>query len=339
MRDASGLGSPRFLRAALLLASSVLTLGILEALVRLTEAAPQASVLTTRDGVYMVTSDSDLPYVPNPEHPYFNQFGFRDRPRQAEDKTRPRFLVIGDSVVFGGGVVRDDAFPARLEHHLRSIPSAFDKAEVWNLGVSGYSTRNEVAFLERHGLQYEPDFVILGFCLNDFSRDSEELSQLEAIPGYANQRRVADSAGRYLFAHSDLLRLIAHRIGWLGGIEEGAVPSEGVAEVAAAFDRLARLSEEHGFPVLVVIFPLLVPYGDYAFEAWHQAVHVLAEVHGFPTLDLLPRFKRKYGDDVGRVQTHHSDIIHLNEDGHDLAGRAAARFLSQRARRVESDTS
>jgi len=335
VRDTSGLLPRRLLRVALLLASSVVSLGFLEALVRVAGLAPQVSILTTHDGQYMTTDVLDLPYVPNPEHPYFNELGFRDRPRLDGPKHGPRFLVIGDSVVFGGGVERDDGFSARLEYHLRSTLSAFDQAEVWNLGVSGYSTRNEVAFLEHRGLRHEPDFVILGFCLNDFGIHSEELAELEAVPGYTEQSRFRGNAGRYLFAHSDLFRLIAHRTGRLGRIEEGAVPSEAVADVVAGFARLAQLSEKHGFPVLVVVFPFLVPYGDYAFHERHEVVHELAQAHGFHHLDLLPRFRRKYGDDVGQVQLSHTDIIHPNEDGYDLAARVVARFLSRRAKRVE----
>jgi len=41
-------------------------------------------------------------------------------------------------------------------------------AEVLNTGVSGFSTAEELAFLENEGYRYEPDVVVLGFFANDF---------------------------------------------------------------------------------------------------------------------------------------------------------------------------
>jgi len=39
--------------------------------------------------------------------------------------------------------------------------------EIINSAVPGYSTFQELRFLERHGLKLDPDMMILQFCLND----------------------------------------------------------------------------------------------------------------------------------------------------------------------------
>lgn len=41
--------------------------------------------------------------------------------------------------------------------------------EVWNLGVPGYNTRQELQLLQRVGPEWQPDFVIVGFYGNDFA--------------------------------------------------------------------------------------------------------------------------------------------------------------------------
>ena len=41
--------------------------------------------------------------------------------------------------------------------------------EVWNLGVPGYNTAQELAYLQRGGRAYAPDLVVVGFFPNDFT--------------------------------------------------------------------------------------------------------------------------------------------------------------------------
>ncbi|MBU1849701.1 MAG: hypothetical protein KKH40_03155, partial [Nanoarchaeota archaeon] len=52
--------------------------------------------------------------------------------------------------------------------------------EVINLGVSGYGTDQELILLQKEGLKYNPDVVILGFYLeNDKPDNSKELLIVE----------------------------------------------------------------------------------------------------------------------------------------------------------------
>ena len=41
-------------------------------------------------------------------------------------------------------------------------------AEVFNAGISGFSTAEELLFLENEGIKYKPDFVVLAFFANDY---------------------------------------------------------------------------------------------------------------------------------------------------------------------------
>jgi hypothetical protein len=87
--------------------------------------------------------------------------GFRDRERVLERSAdEPRYLVAGDSFVYGLAVGRDQAVCARLETLLRP-------AEVWNLGVCGYSTVQERALLAAWVPRAKPDGVVVAFYPND----------------------------------------------------------------------------------------------------------------------------------------------------------------------------
>jgi hypothetical protein len=85
------------------------------------------------------------------EHPYERSPG------------RRRVVVVGDSISFGEGVDDWRTFSALLEARDPSL-------EIVNLSVGGYGTDQELIMLEQEGLRYQPDVVILGFCLfSDFT--------------------------------------------------------------------------------------------------------------------------------------------------------------------------
>ena len=75
-----------------------------------------------------------------------------------------RILVLGDSVTFGHGALHD--YPSLLESLLKKWKPGIDW-QVWNLGVPGYNTSQELAHLRELGPAYQPDLVIVGFFLND----------------------------------------------------------------------------------------------------------------------------------------------------------------------------
>jgi hypothetical protein len=99
-----------------------------------------------------------------------NALGFRDPRSYSLDKGRNTFriLVLGDSVTFGHGALFETTYPYLLEQRLKAWRP--DLAwEVWNLGVPGYNTAQELAYLNEVGPRYQPDLVVVGFFPNDFS--------------------------------------------------------------------------------------------------------------------------------------------------------------------------
>ena len=75
-----------------------------------------------------------------------------------------RVLLLGDSFTFGYGVDVEQTYGALIESTLREKGI---NAEVINLGVSGFGTAEELVMLNKRGLKFDPDLVIVGFCRND----------------------------------------------------------------------------------------------------------------------------------------------------------------------------
>ena len=135
-----------------------------------------------------------------------NNLGFRD-PRDYALEKAPgtfRILVLGDSVTFGHGSLFETTYPYLLEQRLkRWRPSV--NWEVWNLGVPGYNTRQELRYLEEVGAKFKPDLVIVGFFPNDFDGNDK-------LPQPTLGRRLSSGTQRlmqrYLYSYEFYKRLM-----------------------------------------------------------------------------------------------------------------------------------
>ena len=96
-----------------------------------------------------------------------NSHGFHDNefPRRKPDGEL-RGLMIGDSVTMGFAVTYAETFCKKLEELCNARDSRHNSHEIINAGVHGYSTLQERITLERN-LDLRPDFVGVGFCMND----------------------------------------------------------------------------------------------------------------------------------------------------------------------------
>jgi lysophospholipase L1-like esterase len=119
-----------------------------------------------------------------------NHQGWHDQERKVAKTTGTlRIAVLGDSFVEGYSVNADQAFPHGLEARLRNPPirSANGSSlpvEVLSFGVGGYGTLQELLVYRDEIRRYQPDLVLLGFCVaNDVRNNSRELeSVLDGSP-------------------------------------------------------------------------------------------------------------------------------------------------------------
>lgn len=90
-----------------------------------------------------------------------NSQGLRDTEHEFEREPGiSRVVVLGDSFAWGFGVDDHQTFSSVLD-------SALEATEVINLGVTGYTLRQEAMLLNRLGWRYDPDVVLLTFVPND----------------------------------------------------------------------------------------------------------------------------------------------------------------------------
>jgi hypothetical protein len=107
---------------------------------------------------------------------HINSLGFRDRERAvAKAPGTFRVLVLGDSFVEGAQVPAESTMTRRLDRALDGVGGR--RVEVWNCGVNGYSTAQELLCLRHVCAGWRPDLVVLGFLsANDVGDDVPELA-------------------------------------------------------------------------------------------------------------------------------------------------------------------
>jgi hypothetical protein len=127
-----------------------------------------------------------------------NRMGYRGREHDYRAAAgRTRVLLLGDSIAYGAGVKDGETFSMLLE-------ARHPQLDVVNLAVGGYGTDQELIQLDRVGLRYHPDVVILNFCLfSDFVDNA--LSQ--ALFDARQPKPFFTWDGHALVKHDDHLKL------------------------------------------------------------------------------------------------------------------------------------
>ena len=255
-----------------------------------------------------------------------NDLGFRDYDHRVEKAVgTQRAIVLGDSITWGYRVPGDeDVFPSVVE---RKLIEAGRQAEVMNFGVGGYNTQQEVETLKDKGLVYDPDLVVLAYCLNDEKNaDGGVYTQLLA----AEQGAKHFNAARMnpVLRGSALVRFLYYRVFARDAAPEGADRSIFENHVERYFAELRQIALREGFEVLVVVFPNfggLDTERSYRFQEIHDRVRGYAAANGFEHLDLLPSFL-----DCQRANPDERlafDSYHPTAAGHRCAGEAIANVL------------
>jgi lysophospholipase L1-like esterase len=288
-----------------------------------------------------------------------NSQGFRG-PEPSSNPAIERVIVLGDSIAFGNNLELEDTFSFQLQQRLVSQGR---NIEILNFGVGGYDTLQEVALLEIRGLKYHPSLVVVAYCLNDVGIASVSLEHIQRTQQMQSSRYsflyesrlvqlISESvetirtknwvkhvndpeAFRREYANqidpkgndeSELLDLMNQSPKWPSSTWYG--DRDRVGRLRFGFRRLARLSKENDFQVVIMIIPLLQNKGGaYSHRAAHRIVEMEARRAGFDTLDLTDEFLRA---GMGNLTLLVGDIIHPNKTGHTIMANSLSTLITDR---------
>jgi lysophospholipase L1-like esterase len=320
--------SRRSLTALVFFASLLISLALAEVVVRQLGIAPK--IFSVQRGRFRLSPNPLIGYelVPFFQAPsaggmldferQSNSLGYRDRehPIRKPPGTH-RTLVLGDSITQGLKIADDrEIYTSVLS---RQLDLASERSiEVMNFGTSGYNTQQEVETLRDKGLVYEPDLVILAYCVNDTRVDSGGI--FYALKHLQWERELHRTPA--FWRRSALFRLVYSRLAsWS---ESRPDPFRQVRRntVERSLTSLAELAREHDFEVLLVYFPWLDGRDPREQELSPAEFAAASEKNGFRFLDLSAAMKA-----CASEQAIAADAIHPNADGHRCAGEAIARYM------------
>ncbi len=239
-----------------------------------------------------------------------------------EDDRRLRIVFLGDSIVYGDGVEREEAFCFLIEGMLS--PLRPEGVRTINMGYWGTAPAWQLdKFLALRDL-IRPDVVVHVVYPNDL--DIYMHQRLDEI------YRIRDDAlwvGEVSYVLRYAERTIRYWAAWKRTIDyfRGGRTSEERRRAWANFRKDVRACklavEERGATYALVMFPWLVRLDGYDLGDVHETMGEFASELGAPYLDLLEVFA---GMDAEALRVSLANE-HPNAMGHRMAAERIARFL------------
>ena len=116
----------------------------------------------------VASENQKLVYELNKNYAGINSFGMRDEEFSINSiRELYKIAVVGDSHAYSTRVKNTaETFPSELEKYLNQNIGRHT-VKVLNFGVPGYNTAQELEVLKTKALMFEPNMIILQYCIND----------------------------------------------------------------------------------------------------------------------------------------------------------------------------
>jgi lysophospholipase L1-like esterase len=244
-----------------------------------------------------------------------NSDGLRDDEYTVERNEKFRIAVLGDSLTFGWGVEKQEAFETLLEQML----SESRPTEMINFGHGNYNTQQQVNLFVEKGLKYNPDKVIVFYFIND----------AEVTPVQSKWAWVAR------------LRSVTFLWSRVRGLLTRTQPGQtfesfykdlyrddqpGFIALKDAFLELRDLTAQRGIPLQVIMLPELHNLVDYPFDAEYSKVAGFLRDSGINYIDLTDAFRGYQNASELWVAP---DDAHPNAKAHRLIAEYSLDFIAQ----------
>jgi lysophospholipase L1-like esterase len=276
-----------------------------------------------------------------------NKLGHRG-PDYGPDKAagKSRVLVIGDSFTEGSHVGEEDLFS-------NMIGNAYPNLEVMNAGVGGYSSVQEYLYLKQHGINLNPDLVLLLFFENDLFENCQSFYPtmgprpfasiqngqlvIQEKPSPAEWRKYAlplpfaETLNQYSLAYNFFNTKVYQvlRASHLNKLEsEDAKKTDAYPKaeiIKMIYQQMDQLLKERGIKFAVG----LIPSREHAKQGTTDVQAPLlafCQEKGIPCLSLLQPLKEEYDKGIRPYFIHD---IHWNRAGHRVAATALGPFIQE----------
>jgi lysophospholipase L1-like esterase len=313
-----------------LLFTAILVLLFLEVSIRLLHLAPkigQANLNYVKD-----------PYLPFKQKPFsvvsgrsrtneydyvykHNSLGFRDVEHSIEKPDGVfRILGLGDSFTYGQGASFEETYLYRLEKMLNEREGDHPRVEIIKAGMRRYFPEVERIFLERYGLRYQPDLILVAFVPNDVI---DTFLGIDAVTVDEKGRFLKDKKardvgkiGNWLYLHSHLCRIILHKYITYRNIKNrqyrfseiykpNGFHEKDWRKLEDEYKKMIKIANQANIPIVFIHIPQIGPWDDSSSYPARRLSDFCSK-QGVIFIDVLPAMK----------EAAKQDVLYWEIDGH-----------------------
>lgn len=221
-----------------------------------------------------------------------------------------RVVILTGSIANDGAIPYEDRFFRKLEDNLVGV-AAGRRVETINVSCEGYNTLQQVRLLEKVGILYEPDVVVVAHMLT------------AAMIQNGGYRRIGNS----FFAFRFLPLFAKMKTGSVCSLFSPMYEEYSFDLIIRnSFERLALLREKHGFDVLVAVLPVLERFDDPVCAGQYDQVVRVANESGLDAIRVPDAFVGQSVESFAKPNAV-NDLAHPNSRGHALIASTIAAAL------------
>ncbi len=310
------------------------------------------------------------------KHIQINKWGHHDDDFPVEKKHMEfRGVILGDSITMGHGVIANETFSNQLEDILEKKNTHYKTFQIINTGVQGYSTAQEYNLLVR-SLVFDPDFIAVGFCMNDITEPSIVDKKFGGVGiDYHKIMQVSSSVISYILNETGIGRTIQKLQDRKKSLESEKkfaiynvrnMVSEAVDEkllqenwsiVLSSLGQIYDLAKEKNIPVVLLIFPHTFQLMNKNFQHPQQKLLEHARKYNVDVIDFTKIFedllfdkKEIEGllqsgltyDDIflsydKKIKQYFLDFDHYTVEGHRLVATELSNYLLRSLSQLKQD--
>lgn len=271
-----------------------------------------------------------------------NQHGFRDN-EFTPASGHMRIAVLGDSVVFGSGVRKEERFTERLETGPWGI---LNNVDTLNFGVNSYTFEHYLELARLRFMKQNPAFVVLGFTLNDIA-EKEQSGPAKRVNGTDTEtdadwhkrlqktldrtytgRFISELKARIKMARATAEEQREYHTVWMRSVDTAWRQDDKRQQLFSRIDEFDKLMKQQNTGYLFLIFPelnaLLEPE---VFSYPRTALLSYLEEKTIPYCDIFPAFAN-YDGDLSELFLN-QDNVHFTPTGHALVAEQLSACLQQ----------
>ena len=201
-----------------------------------------------------------------------------------------KVLVVGDSYIFGDGIPMGASWDYFLSH---MIASTDESICVYAVGKNGWSTQEQLHYLEKNIELIKPNYVIFGFVIND--------PDVGDVPKRYLKKKKPSKWNLLNFSREGFKKIrsgLDSDLGYPNWIEK-LYSNENLAKWGKRIRALKVLVQDAGATLVFVMTPSN-PSRE-VFENKYAKVKTIFETEGVEYVDLLPSLSRDF---YGIVDTY-----------------------------------